>query len=291
MHQEHNIPWKTLASNFQFIRDNPRYTPRINAGIFIRNLPHQTSQFQHFVRAFSNTVDTFAQTERAKYPISFPTPTSDQVFTDGLRHKYPDFLNERNQRIEFWISSGKLYGYNTSHGSLADVVKILIHENQLSTLLMLAQHLDIPLHQLCHLSWGHHFGFSRGLDSSLRAYIFFNVAAAMGILGDGRYREMDYYPELVRYLNNAGDYPGQQVLHRQFFEEYRVPPSGEGGQSPAVHQDLSRLRQYMKDLFATMYRYDIVMKECGRDPEWDYEITGAFRWLVLGPDWHCLVQK
>ena len=63
------------------------------------------------------------------------------------------------------------------------------------------------------------------------------------------------------------------------------------GQSPAVHQDLSRLRQYMKDLFATMYRYDIVMKECGRDPEWDYEITGAFRWVVLGPDWHCLVQK
>ena len=290
MHQEHNIPWNTLASNFEFIHDNRHYTPRTNAGIFTRNLPHQTSQLQHFVRAFSSTVDVFSRTERAKYPKSFPAPTSGQVFTDDLRQKYPDFLNEKNQRIEYWILSAKLHNsYSTSHGSLADVVKILISENQLSTLFILAQHPDIPFHQLCHLSWGHYFGFSRVLESSLRAYIFFNLAAAMDILGDGRYREMDYYPNLVGYLNDGMDYDGQQVPHRHFFDRYRVP-GGKSGQSPAVHQDLPRLRQYVKDLFAMIYRYDIVMKECGLDPKWDYEIPCALD-MVVGQDWYHLMEK
>jgi hypothetical protein len=291
MHQEHNIPWNTLASHFQFIHDNRHYTPRTNTGIFTRNLPQQTSHLQHFVRTFSNAIDTFARTERAKYPTSFPAPISGQVFTDDLRNKYPDFLNESNQRIENWISCARLYNsYSTSQGSLADVVKILIHENQLSTLLMLAQHPDIPLHQLCHLSWGHHFGFSRIMESSLQAYIFFNLATAMGILEDGRYKELDCYPRLVGYLNDSMDYDGQQVPHRKFFDQYRAP-GGEQGKSPAVHQDLPRLKQYMKDLFAMIYRFDVVMKECGLDPKWDYEIPGALDMIVLGQHWYFLMQK
>ena len=282
MHQEHNIPWNTLASNLQFIQDNPHHTPPSpTTGLFIRNLPQQTNELRYFVQAFSRTIDAFAQTERVKYPTSFSAPASGQVFTDDLRDKHPHFLNEENQRIEYWISSAKpRNSYTTSNGDLADVVKILLHENRLSTLLMLAQHPDIPLHGLYSLGWGHHFGFSRTAESSLRAYIFFNLTAAMNILDDGKYENADQYPRLVKYLSDSMDHDGQQVPHRMFFDEYRVP-GGKWDPSPVVHQDLPRLRQYMKDLFALLYRFDVIMKECGLDPKWDNEIQHSLE-IILG---------
>jgi hypothetical protein len=249
----------------------------------IRKLLQQTNELRYFVQAFSRTIDAFSRTERAKYPTSFSAPASGQVFTDDLRDKHPQFLNEENQRIEYWISSAKPHNsYTSSDGDFADVVKILLHENQLSTLLMLAQHPDIPLHRLYSLSWGHHFGFSRTAESSLRAYIFFNLVAAMNILDDGKYQKADQYPRLVRYLSCSMDYDGQQVPHRMmFFDEYRVP-GGKLDPSPAVHQDLPRLRQYMKDLFAMLYRFDVIMRECGLDPKWDNEIESSFETILEG---------
>jgi hypothetical protein len=176
-------------------------------------------------------------------------------------------LNEENQWIKYWIASAKPENsYRTSNGDLADVVKILIHENQLSTLLMLAQHPEIPLHSLYNLSWGHHFGFSRVAESALHAYIFFNLTSATGILSDGKYKEADEYPRLVSSLTDSMDYDGQQVPHRIFFNEFRIP-GGKWDRLPAVHQDLFRLRKYVKELFAMLYRFDVVTRECGLDPK------------------------
>jgi hypothetical protein len=275
MHQEHNIAWNTLASNFEFIQENPHYTPR-TTGIFFRDLPEQTKQLRYFVQSFSGTIRTFAQTERAKYPTSFPAQSSGQIFSDDLRDKYPDFLNKRVQCIEYWIATAKSQNwcYHSGNGELADVVKILIHENQLSTLLMLAQHPDIPLHGLYSIGWGHHFGFSRVAESSLRAYIFFNLSAAMGILDNEKYGKVDKYPRFVKLLCDPMDYDGQQVVHRSFFDPWKSEPS------PAVHHDLPRLRQYLKDLFVLLYRFDVVMKECNLDPEWGSEIQSSLGAIV-----------
>jgi hypothetical protein len=57
-------------------------------------------------------------------------------------------------------------------------------------------------------------------------------------------------------------------------------PGGKWDSSPVVHQDLPRLQQYMKDLFAMMYRFDVVMKECDMDPQWKREIHGSFQMIL-----------
>ena len=97
---------------------------------------------------------------------------------------------------------------------LADVVKVLLQENQLSTLLMLAHHPDISIGHLHTLSGGYHPGFERVKESSIRAYVFFNSAYATGILENGSYREMDYYRHLIRETVFNRDLQNIQFLTR-----------------------------------------------------------------------------
>ncbi|KAG6907337.1 hypothetical protein DXG01_009383 [Tephrocybe rancida] len=288
MHQEHNIPWNALALNFKFIRDNPRYTPRAT-GIFARALPIQAATLNHFTRVLHTTITTFSATERQKYPASFPAPPSGFLFSDELRDRHPEFLNERNQSIEFWISSaqngrtlGKL-GYSTRNAELADVVKVLVSENEMETLLMLARHPQIPLGALKNLSWGHHFGFSRISESALHAYVEINLWAAMGLLEGGEYLELESYRRMLWNSTNSGDYPGHEVPHRAYLnalppDETIAPPLS----LPLLHHDLAGLKEYLKTNFALLYRYDMLMKECGLDAYWEGNITMLFGSSEMG---------
>ncbi|GLB40691.1 hypothetical protein LshimejAT787_0805620 [Lyophyllum shimeji] len=276
MHQEHTIPWNALASNFKFSRDDPHFTPRRTA-LFPRNLPNQAQALNHFVRVLQTTITTFSETERAKYPASFDAPTSGRLFSDELRARYPEFLDEKNQRIEHWIERVHAYEdahkiqYWLNHGDLADVVKILIDENQMQPLLMLARHPQVPLGTLCHLSWGHHFGFSRVMESALLAYVLLNLFAALDILrDDGGYLEMGIYRYMVRTSTEEDmDYPAQQLPHCAYLNAL---PENPATGLPEVHHDFAGLKQYVKTMFALLYRYDMVVRECGRDPEWESEI-------------------
>ena len=38
---------------------------------------------------------------------------------------------------------------------------------------------------------------------------------------------------------------------------------------------MEAIREYLKTLFALMYRYDVLMRECGRDPEWEAELSSC----------------
>lgn len=248
MHQSHNIPWHFLTSNFEIIHNDKSLTPRITylsyKGTF--------GQLKHFVRKFIQTIITFSDTERKKYPLTFQYPTTGILFSDELRDTYPDYLNKNNQRIEYWLASARrdpLTGqksYDTSHGHLADVVKILLHENKLSTLLMLANHPNIPISHLHSLGW-YHFGFSRVKESAIRAYMFFNSAYATGILQNGVYKELNEYQHLLSEVAMGMDYPAQQITHIQFLTKCGVPIpyQGEKESSPVgiSFNFISRLSQ------------------------------------------------
>ncbi|KAG6907333.1 hypothetical protein DXG01_009379 [Tephrocybe rancida] len=177
----------------------------------------------HFTRILRHTtITTFSATERQKYPASFPALTSGLLFSDELRDRHPEFLNERNQSIEFWISSaqngrtlGKL-GYSTRNAELADVVKVLVSENEMETLLMLARHPQIPLGTLKNLSWGHHFGFSRISESALHVYAEIDLWAAMGLLEGGEYLELESYRRMLWNSTYSGDYPRHAVPHQAY---------------------------------------------------------------------------
>ena len=179
MHQAHNIPWHLFASNFEFLQNDKSLTPNIT---YLKNKgkPNASQELKHLIRKFIKTIITFSETERKKYPLTFERPTNGKIFSDEIRDRYPDYLNESNQRIEYWIARAHRgdkndpRSYDRLDVRLADVVKVLLYENQLSTLLMLAHHPDISIGHLHTLSWRHRPGFERVKESSIHAYIFFN---------------------------------------------------------------------------------------------------------------------
>ncbi|EAU87853.1 hypothetical protein CC1G_01500 [Coprinopsis cinerea okayama7 len=338
MHQEHNIPWNLLAQNVKFVHEHPGYTPRTTGFFAVTDRPKQANELNHFVRVFVATIRTFSETERRKYPSSdeFQGEGTGQgagtggklLYSDELKARYPEFLNEKNQRVEYWIErrhewevevdvgEGKKKvkkkeirrEYATSHGDLADAVKVLIIENQMEALLMLANHPDVPLHQLYWLSWGHHFGWSRVMESALEGYLFFNLVAAKGLLvigGEGgrgagaigigigtgiggtkekaraKYTEMDAYRHLVVNSTASMDFPAQQIPHRLFFgKSYSYCVKNED--LPEVHEEYERLKGYLKKNFELMYKCDMLMKECGREVEWEREVVHVLERLVRG---------
>jgi hypothetical protein len=227
MHQSHNIPWHILTSNFEIIHNDKSLTPRITY-LRYKGTPNDLGQLKHFIRKFTQTIITFSETERKKYPLTFQYPTTGNLFSDELRDSYPDYLNRHNQKIEYWLACAHrdpLTGqrsYSTHHGRLADVVKILFLENELYTLLMLANHPNIPIAHLHSLSWGHHFGFSRVKESAIRAYMFFNSAYATGILQNGDYKELNEYRYLLREVATSMDFPAQQIPHIRFLTKCGV---------------------------------------------------------------------
>ncbi|PPQ81432.1 hypothetical protein CVT26_007480 [Gymnopilus dilepis] len=283
MHQGHNIPWNILSTNFKFVKEDRRFTPPLT-GVVSKRDPAAPGQIKHFVHKSIHAIQTFSETERAKYPPQFTSLTSGPLFRDDLLDKYPEYLNRRNQRIEHWIARAATTGnghFHTSHGDLADVVKVLLYENQMETLLMLAQHPSIPLGDLHNLSWGHHFGFSRVGESAARAYLFFNCAEAVGILESGEYALTRDYYFLLQEIGASMDYPAQQIPHVNFLRECGILSEGdsrcygpkEDANKSFVHTDYRRLQEYLKELFALMYRYDMLVRECGLDANWEGELS------------------
>ena len=304
MHQGHNIPWNLLALNFEFKENDKRFTPSFS-GLVSQNRPNGLQEIKHFIRRLVQAIHTFSETERAKYPEELKPVSEGDLFPDVLKSKYPDYLNDKNQRVEFWIRRAKgrrsepeldstdsddraSIDYNTGHGDLADVVKILLYENQMEALLMMANHPEIPIKHLHHLSWGHHFGFSRVKESAVRAYMFFNSAEATGILSNGQYTLSGEYGRLLAELGTSMDFCAQQTPHQEFFRSCGVYGRSfllKGGkswldrdwaESIYVHNNYVVWKDYMKTLFALMYRYDVLMCACGETPDWEREIAQSY---------------
>ncbi|KAF9345281.1 hypothetical protein BGX26_003320 [Mortierella sp. AD094] len=134
MHQDHNIPWQTLAAHFLIAPGpNPSYTNK-PLNFYPRERPDQGKAFTYFSNAFIKTIHEFAATERQKYPPTFPTQETGDLFTDGViqdcQMRYScswrsDYLNKENQKIEYWINGGK------DLGRLAEAATVLIIENQI----------------------------------------------------------------------------------------------------------------------------------------------------------------
>ena len=293
MHQGHNIPWDLISSNFKFVRDDKRFTPPFT-GLVSLDKPSTPNEFKHLIKKIARTILTFSETERKKYPQSFtPLPTGN-LFSDELRDRFPEYLNKRNQKVEYWIERANKLGaeplmqsrYDTRDAELADVVKVLLYENEMASLLMLAQHPRVPIDNLNHLSWGHHFGFSRVMESALQSYMFFNTIAAMDILENGVYMTIPEYRSIIRETTFPMDFPAQQIPHRLFFQKCGLKLNTytyeSVGRDLAVHGDYGRLREHLKLLFALLYRYDMLLRECGLDPKWESQLLYVFplRWVV-----------
>ncbi|KAJ7348247.1 hypothetical protein DFH08DRAFT_999896 [Mycena albidolilacea] len=255
MHQSHNIAWDSLTSNLTFIAENPALTPR-RTDFFPRGLPSQANSLNHFARTVATTIRTFSDTERAKYPTKFDAPVEGKLF--------PDSILKLNRALD------RVGGANTVV-DLADVVKVLLAENQLDQLLMLAHHPSIPLVHLHRLSGGHGFGWERVID----AYIFFNVLLSKPELhADGWYKSMQSYKYM---LINSTDYDAWTFPHCKFF--FGVVDSGGNRESADPLADFNKLHEHLKMCFQLLYRYDMLARECGVDLDWESEVAATVGWM------------
>jgi hypothetical protein len=266
MHQDHNIPLHIFPTHFKFDLDAPT---RKNE-LVPRRLPTQTRDLNYFVKKLIDTIDEFAQTERGKYPEKMPLQTGGKIYPDELIDQYPEYLNKKNQQLESWFREGN---FTTDHGDLADVVKIFIIENELQALPMLAQHPKVPFLSLCFLSWRHMFGFSHASDV-LRPYVYFNVVDKMGLLCSGEYKKTHSFKELKNEITMTIDYDAQQVPHRAFVKEHK-------DEHAEPWDDYEKVLEYLKKLFAILYRYRDVVWECKGDPGRGWCVKEDCEWEIM----------
>ncbi|KAJ7456572.1 hypothetical protein FB451DRAFT_608884 [Mycena latifolia] len=282
MHQTHNIAWTSLSSNLTFISENKAITPR-RTDLFPRCLASQASSLNHFTRTVATTIRKFSDTERAKFPAHYNAPSSGPLFSAELLGRYCDLpfpsVTAKNQLLENWIErAGPTPEYSTRHGDLADVVKVLIAENEMDQLLMLAQHPRVPLANLHYLSWGHSFGWDHVAQWALEPYIFFNVLLSKPeLLADGRYKSMSSYKHVVGMVTGSGDYDAQSFPHREFFwgslDKWAhidtLDPLG----------DTNQLHEYLKMCFQLLYRYDTLARECGLKVDWEGIVARTINYM------------
>ncbi|KAF8942173.1 hypothetical protein BGZ52_012799, partial [Haplosporangium bisporale] len=75
-----------------------------------------------------------------------------------------------------WYHSSKAL-FSSTDLDLADAIKILIIENNMSAVLTLARHPLIPVEDLNSIGWGHSFGIDHLMDYCLRSYVYLNILA------------------------------------------------------------------------------------------------------------------
>ncbi|KAF6756177.1 hypothetical protein DFP72DRAFT_1008215 [Ephemerocybe angulata] len=330
MHQNHNIPWHKISQPLKFRTNDTSYTPP-RTGLFASPHSNFPDDLNHFTRIVASTIRTFSDTERAKYPHPSSLELTNlraglddgaPVFRDALQTQYPEYLRDANQQLQNWKDRvhRDLTTYNgmpckaqytTSEADLAEVVKVLFAEStELSSpgdkgrhattvLLALCNHPSVPLETLHHLSWGHHFGWSRVRESALRAYLLLNILYSVAtrdeecvrdIWDTGAYAQIEFYRGTIKMETQGMDYSAQQIPHRRFWDEARrytinheSPGSGRPNASKGIGIDtvwplihvlpVALLKDYIKLLFRILYTYDMVARECGVDPGWEEEIT------------------
>ncbi|TFK18178.1 hypothetical protein FA15DRAFT_660903 [Coprinopsis marcescibilis] len=239
-----DIPWGLLLGNIEF-HTSSTGPPYLRASWLPQEPSTKNNDLNQFIQKLASVIQQGGEHERKQYhnalPIeSYPT-NSTEIFSDNLRSRYPKYLSAENQRIEHWIDraqgeEGRIR-YDHTHGDLADVVKVLAVEGHMQALLMMANHPLVPVHDLYHLYWAHHYGFSRVKQASLRAFIFFNVVRAGGLMSDRKSKGIHRAHDVEKHLSGIE------------FEE-------------------AELDAYLEANFALLCRMDLFVREFGGDPDW-----------------------
>ncbi|RSL95821.1 hypothetical protein CEP52_011835 [Fusarium oligoseptatum] len=289
MHLDHKIPWKTAATHFNLVPSNTEG----RFDLVALNPPSQASTLGHFSRVFSATIKEFSETELSKVPSVSPSVSpsaklfSDDVLVFAERHFWP------------WTTRDQL-------GFAQPVMLVMIAAvapekslriEALATLLRLAS--EIPLSQLRNVHWGHAFGVDLVAGVALQVYVLLNLTEAVQCRQKEQTSLLNVDP-LMSFLDGHAlrnyDYPAQNIPHRAFWSSIGVSDLGtDTGNESAVVDPLAQdddeihrearngLRQYLKDCFAILYVYDVVLRQaCGSDEAeefWAEKITAVF-WML-----------
>ncbi|KAF9572805.1 hypothetical protein EC968_009444 [Mortierella alpina] len=315
MHQDHNIPWKTLASYFAVMEDpRPRH-PDLPVDIDFRPLerPDRGKMFTHFSKVLINTIHVFADTERGKYPSKFQVRKSGDVFSNEVIQKCSRYslalqpmtpcLNDTNQKLEHWISrvrhpdtapphNGiKAPSYQGVDRDLGTIIKILIAENEMLPVLELASHPSVPMETL-YMPDRPNCGWNQLAKYTLQVYIYINILAEFPEYCQGRhYVKLRSFqglmdkathhcePEELFHYSYLGALDEEGVWRPLEFRSYNYDAIDLFG-------DMKRLKEYLKACFAVLYRTEMLARECGKVIPWDNLMEIALARFHVTLQWH-----
>ncbi|KAF9276863.1 hypothetical protein BGZ68_009696 [Mortierella alpina] len=316
MHLDHTVPWSTISKYFS-VRDNEvTWDSLVTMDFNPHNEPSQENELLYFFNALANAIEEFSATERRKYPDRFPAETTGEVFSEELLQKRlvldsrldldgGNYLTSQNQRLEFWIQCARVEDecrgpdirYDYRHCNLADAAKILIIENDMSAVLTLAHHPLIPLKDLISLGSGHSFGIDHLVYYCLHSYVYLNILAEFPEwCQKEEYRGLEAFKRLENLMTSTCDGDAQMGMHRSFYWDVREPEvvivEGRPCRLPRfaprdIIADMGRMKEYLKLCFAVLYRYDMMVKECGGETDWVTEIAYALRQFHVDIQTYC----
>ncbi|KAH7473814.1 hypothetical protein H9L39_13395 [Fusarium oxysporum f. sp. albedinis] len=229
-------------------------------------------------------------------------------------------LNSSHQDLGYWKRRAKDPDsdvepcYSTADANLADAAKMLVivaataddkttRREALSALVRLST--EVPISDLRGLHWGHAFGLDLVASVALQMYIFLNLIEAVESRAAERVPLLSV-EQLLSFLSNHAlenyDFPAQNIPHRAFWHSLGVTESwvasrrkgtleGDkavidplaGGSDEVQHKARESLKKYLKDCFAILYAYDVVLRNAvgseRADEYWQYELNWVFELL------------
>ena len=294
MHLDHKIPWNLVCSHLKVFLPPPadeqtRFPPCFPE-LRARNQPRQASDLHHFARVMASVIREFSRTEREKYSTEKPDfCPSDKLFSDAWRddrmsrHDVLDFCPEM-QIFSVWVKAGRDGDHFYCPSPFANVVKALLdprgldaHEN-MSTLLRMARHPEIPFQDLHSCGQNCQHGIAAIPDATLPAYVYLNV---IGCLPEAQWEKIQTGRWNLRYVNDilrSSDFDAQQIPHRRFWSDSCRWDAMEQ-KSASIRNlwylghidcfaDMKKLTDYLSMCFEMLVRYDCVMREAGMDIDW-----------------------
>ncbi|KAF9278485.1 hypothetical protein BGZ68_008534 [Mortierella alpina] len=286
MHQDHNIPWRTLASYFSVMEDPRRRYPDMPPDFRPLERPDQAKVFTYFSNALIKSIHEFADTERRKYPSKFQARRTGDVFSSEVIEKCNRYsfhstracLDDTNQKLEYWISRVKhadnqapcYYGQDRD---LATVIKVLIAENEMLPVLELASHPSLPLETLYQPDRPN-CGWNQLAKYTLQVYVYINILAEFPEYCQGR-----YYTNLRSFQRVMKKAMCNLEPEELFHYSYLGALDEEGVWRPLEYRsfnyneldifgDMKRLKEYLKACFAVLYRTEMMARECGMAIPW-----------------------
>jgi hypothetical protein len=137
--------------------------------------------------------------------------------------------------------------------------------------LTLARHPDTPIRTLNQLSWGHSFGLEYAATTPLGVYLLLNfLSAASSTTPTSKSQPqtpselmaLPSYQRLLPWATGTMDYDAQNMLQWRYF--------GVGGKTAnEVFADVKKQKEYMRECWEVFYRYDMLMRECGMEVDWE----------------------
>lgn len=250
-HQEHLLPWSTLASHFTFVYANKNDDDPTNLYSIFK--PDQDEQLQQFARIFAKTIEECFSQERQRYPEKMAPPADDEVLIsertaeriaetvvlckdiylprpDPLTSDRSDamVLTAEERKVSFWTwrvalshdTTRNWLALKNRHMRCTEIVNILALHGEMEPLLRIASRRDSHFEEIL-ACWDSSKGWRLILNLALKAYLCLNMFLAKPELCDQKQRtqrlqEMTLkyklpYTEQIYDYRNTSSYQGMLI--------------------------------------------------------------------------------